>query len=375
MPTPVHFTHRSPKAILLLLATVFAVGIAAPSAEAGSAARAPGLQALQGLHPGETGPAVKRLQRILAQLGYPVKADGQFGPHTATMVRTLRADTGLDRSARVTRRFLRMLKRAQRGGPGDRRWLGIRRLRLGAKGADVRLLQNDLTQLGFAAATDGAFGPATRKSVRMFEHAAGLPVDGVLTPREVRSLKKAVKAGGMAGAVSLRTTQSTTTASETTASVTPGTTPADANQPTGQVAPASPAVATIGPNGLAIPPAGAPAAVVAIIQAGNVIAHMPYRFGGGHQSWQDTGYDCSGSVSYALHGAGLLDSPLASYDFYNWGDAGPGQWVTIYAKDSHAYMVVAGLRYDTAASEGGGSRWTADPRSPDGYVARHPAGL
>ena len=310
---------------------------------------------------------------MLARLGYPVRADGQFGPHTATMVRTLRADTGLDRSARVTKRFLRMLKRAQRGGPGDRRWLGIRKLRLGAQGADVRLLQNDLTQLGFAAATDGAFGPATRNSVRMFERAAGLRVDGVLTPREVRTLKKAVKAGGMAGAVSLRTTQSTATAS--TASVTPGTTPAEANQPTGQVAPASPAVATIGPNGLAIPPAGAPAAVVAIIQAGNVIAHMPYRFGGGHQSWQDTGYDCSGSVSYALHGAGLVESPLASYDFYTWGDAGPGQWVTVYAKDSHAYMVVAGLRYDTAASKGGGSRWTAEPRPPDGYVARHPAGL
>jgi hypothetical protein len=80
-------------------------------------------------------------------------------------------------------------------------------------------------------------------------------------------------------------------------------------------------------------------------------------------------------VSFALHGAGLLDTPLASYDFYTWGEAGPGQWVTIYAKDSHAYMVVAGLRYDTAASKGGGSRWTLDSRAPVGYVARHPAGL
>ena len=122
-------------------------------------------------------------------------------------------------------------------------------------------------------------------------------------------------------------------------------------------------------------PAGAPAAVVAIIQAGNVIAHMPYRFGGGHQNWTDSGYDCSGSVSYALHGAGLLDTPLASYDFYTWGEAGPGQWVTIYARDDHAYMVVAGLRYDTSASKGGGSRWTAAGRPPTGYVARHPAGL
>ena len=368
--TPVHSTFRSPKLLSFLLVAVFAVALLAPSAQAGSVARAPSLLAL---HPGEQGPAVKKLQRMLARLGYPIKADGQFGPHTATMVRTLRADAGLDRSARVTKRFLNVVKRAQHGGPGDRRWLGIRRLRVGAQGADVRLLQNDLTQLGFPAATDGAFGPATRTSVRLFERAAGLHVDGVLTPREVRTLKKAVKAGGMAGAVSLRTTQSATTA--TASAVSPGTTPAQANQPTGQVAPSPPAVATIGADGLAIPPAGAPAAVVAIIQAGNVIAHMPYRFGGGHQSWQDTGYDCSGSVSYALHGAGLLDSPLASYDFYNWGDAGPGQWVTIYAKDSHAYMVVAGLRYDTAASKGGGSRWTAEQRAPDGYVARHPAGL
>ena len=80
-------------------------------------------------------------------------------------------------------------------------------------------------------------------------------------------------------------------------------------------------------------------------------------------------------MSFALHGAGLLDTPLASYDFYTWGEAGPGQWVTIYAKDSHAYMVVAGLRYDTAASKGGGSRWTIASRPPAGYVARHPAGL
>jgi peptidoglycan hydrolase-like protein with peptidoglycan-binding domain len=371
MPTPVHSPHRSPKAILLLLAAIFAVGAAAPSAEAGSASRAPALTALAGLHPGEQGPAVKKLQRMLAGLGYPVKPDGQFGPHTATMVRTLRADVGLDRSARVTKRFLKAVKRAQRGGPGDRRWLGIRRLRVGTQGQDVKILQSDLTQLGFPAASDGAFGPATRTSVRMFERAAGLRVDGVLTPRDVRALKKAVKSGGMAGAVSLRTTRSSTTAAATA----PGTTPAEANQPTGQTAPAAPAAATIGANGLAIPPPGAPAAVVAIIQAGNVIAHMPYRFGGGHQSWQDTGYDCSGSVSYALHGAGLVDSPLASYDFYTWGEAGPGQWVTVYAKDSHAYMVVAGLRYDTAASKGGGSRWTAEARAPDGYVARHPAGL
>jgi peptidoglycan hydrolase-like protein with peptidoglycan-binding domain len=312
---------------------------------------------------------VRKLQRMLSHLGYPVRIDGQFGPHTATMVRTLRADAGLDRSARVTQRFLRVLGRAQRGGPGDRRWLGIRRLRLGALGKDVRLLQNALTKLGYPAATDGQFGPATRMSVRLFERAAGLREDGVVSPRETRTLKKAVRSGGMAGAVSLRSTNSATAAGGA------GSTTAQASQPTGQVAPAPPGTGSIGADGLAVAPAGSPAAVVAIIQSGNLIAHMPYRFGGGHQNWTDTGYDCSGSVSFALHGAGLLDTPLASYDFYTWGEAGPGQWVTVYAKDSHAYMVVAGLRYDTAASKGGGSRWSTDARPPDGYVARHPAGL
>jgi peptidoglycan hydrolase-like protein with peptidoglycan-binding domain len=360
--TPDRLTHRSPKGLLFLLLAVFVVTALAPSAHAGSTARAP---SLRGLHPGERGPAVRKLQRMLAHLGYPIRVDGQFGPHTATMVRTLRADAGLDRSARVTERFLRILRRAQRGGPGDRRWLGIRRLRVGTLGKDVRMLQNELTQLGYPAMTDGQFGPATRRSVRLFERAAGLRVDGVLTQREVRTLKRAARSGGMAGAVSLRSTKSTATAQGDQS----------ANQPTGQVAPPPPAAAQVGANGLAVAPAGAPAAVAAIIQAGNVIAHMPYRFGGGHQNWQDTGYDCSGSVSYALHGAGLVDTPLASYDFYSWGEPGPGQWVTVYARDDHAYMVVAGLRYDTSASKGGGSRWTTAGRVPDGYVARHPAGF
>ena len=369
MPTPDRLTHRSTKPLVFLLVAVFAAGVLVPSAMAapkGSASRTP---TLRGLHPGQTGPAVRKLQRMLARLGYPVRVDGQFGPHTATMVRTLRADAGLDRSARVTQRFLRVLRRAQRGGPGDRRWLGIRRLRVGAQGKDVRVLQNDLTRLGYRAATDGQFGPATRTSVRLFERAAGLRVDGVLTQREVRVLKKAARSGGMAGAVSLRSTQSSKSASNR------GPSANLPDQPTGQIAPPPPSAGTIGADGLAAAPAGAPAVVAAIIQSGNVIAHLPYRFGGGHQTWTDTGYDCSGSVSFALHGAGLLDSPLASYDFYTWGESGPGQWVTIYAKDDHAYMVVAGLRYDTAASKGGGSRWTADSRVPAGYVARHPAGL
>ena len=196
-------------------------------------------------------------------------------------------------------------------------------------------------QLGYPAATDGAFGPATRHSVRLFERAAGLRVDGVLTQREVRDAQERGALGrhGRRGLAAHVEDHEHRDLPRRRTPATPGTQP---NQPTGQAPPPPPAPAQIGGDGLAIAPAGAPAAVVAIIQAGNVIAHMPYRFGGGHQNWQDTGYDCSGSVSYALHGAGLLDTPLASYDFYTWGEAGPGQWVTVYAKDSHAYMVVAG---------------------------------
>jgi peptidoglycan hydrolase-like protein with peptidoglycan-binding domain len=361
--TPDSLNSRVPKTILVVLLAIFTLGVAVPSASAASSAI--GLS-LRGLHPGESGPAVRTLQRSLARLGYHVKADGQFGRHTASVVRIFRADAGMPRSSRVTVKFVRMLKRAQSGGPGDLRWLGIRRLAVGARGHDVRLLQNDLTKLGYAAATDGQFGPQTRLSVRSFERSAGLTIDGVISAREARTLKHIAKAGNEAGAVSTLPPTSTTPVAATTVA------PA---APSGQVAGAPPAVATIGSDGLAIPPAGAPAAVVAIIESGNKIAHMPYRFGGGHDTWQDTGYDCSGSVSFALHGAGLIDTPMSSYDFPSWGVAGPGQWVTVYGNAGHAYMVVAGIRFDTSASKGGGSRWTTESRSPAGYAATHPAGL
>ena len=133
--------------------------------------------------------------------------------------------------------------------------------------------------------------------------------------------------------------------------------------------------AQIGSDGLAIAPASAPPQVQAIIAAGNQIASKPYKYGGGHGKWNDSGYDCSGSVSYALHGAGLLDTAMPSGDFTDWGDPGPGQWVTIYGKASHAYMVVAGIRFDTSGRTKNGTRWQADMRSTSGYTAVHPPGL
>jgi hypothetical protein len=128
-------------------------------------------------------------------------------------------------------------------------------------------------------------------------------------------------------------------------------------------------------NGLAVPPAGAPAKVKAVIRAGNRIAKNPYKYGGGHATPNDSGSDCSGSVSYALRGGRLMTSALASSGFMSWGRRGRGRWITIRANGGHAYMLVAGVRFDTSAHGIGGSRWTARMRSPRGYVATHPAGL
>lgn len=140
-------------------------------------------------------------------------------------------------------------------------------------------------------------------------------------------------------------------------------------------APQQDQVARVLASGLAVAPAGAPGAIRRIIAAGNRIARAKYLWGGGHRRWEDRGYDCSGSVSYALRGAGLVESPLVSGAFARWGEAGPGSWVTIYAHRGHVYMVVAGLRFDTSGRRRAGSRWQAAPRSARGFKVRHPAGL
>jgi cell wall-associated NlpC family hydrolase len=128
-------------------------------------------------------------------------------------------------------------------------------------------------------------------------------------------------------------------------------------------------------NGVALPPLEAPEAVRQIIEAGNSIARTPYKWGGGHGKWQDTGYDCSGSVSFALASAGLLNGPLASGPLMSWGEPGKGKWVTIYANSGHVYLEVAGIRFDTSGQRVTGSRWQNDLRDNVGFVARHPPGL
>lgn len=133
---------------------------------------------------------------------------------------------------------------------------------------------------------------------------------------------------------------------------------------------------TLAADGSAVPPIGAPDAVVSVINAGNAIRSFPYIWGGGHGSFQDRGYDCSGSVSYALAAAGLVSRPMVSGEFENWGVPGKGKWITIYANDGHMFMVVGGLRFDTSFRDGPrGSRWQDDPRPMKGFAVRHWPGL
>jgi hypothetical protein len=133
-------------------------------------------------------------------------------------------------------------------------------------------------------------------------------------------------------------------------------------------------------DGRAEAPPGAPPEVRAVIEAANRIVDTPYVWGGGHQSWTDRGYDCSGAVGYALHGAGLLDYTMVSGTMARYlGDPGSGRWITVHANPKHVYMVVAGLRFDTrdGLTPRTGPRWHASmPRNPGRtFTPRHPTGL
>ena len=131
-------------------------------------------------------------------------------------------------------------------------------------------------------------------------------------------------------------------------------------------------------DGRAIAPPSAPPAVKAMIEAANRIRHRPYVWGGGHRSWNSRGYDCSGSVSYVMHAAGLLEYPLDSTGFMRWGSGGGGSWVRVYANKEHVFAVIAGLRWDTSFSEDGdrtGPGWSEQLRSTGGFRMRHPLGL
>ena len=223
---------------------------------------------------------------------------------------------------------------------------GARALKLGSHGRDVRVLQDFLNRAGFATGIDGHFGGGTVRAVRGWESESAIAVDGRVSRGDAKRLRdtvaKADEAGAGPGGASYVNVEK----------------------------------ATIGPDGAAVAPESAPEAVKAIIAAGNEIRDKPYRYGGGHGDFEDSGYDCSGSVSYALHGANLVSRPLDSTGFESWAKPGRGTWVTTYANSGHMYLIVAGLRFDTSGAKSrGGNRWTTEPRSSSGYVVRHPAGL
>jgi peptidoglycan hydrolase-like protein with peptidoglycan-binding domain len=228
---------------------------------------------------------------------------------------------------------------------GGSQHLGERTLKQGMRGHDVRVLQGYLTVAGYPTSIDGDFGPGTKANVVKFESGHQLPANGVVTYAQSRVLRQVVATALAGGAVTK---------------------------------------ATINSDGTATAPAGAPPAVQAMIAAANKIIDKPYIYAGGHGRWNDNGYDCSGAVSFALHGAGMLSSPEDSTELESYGSPGPGKWVTIYADASHTWIVIAGIAFDTAhygpTTPGGtGPRWLSNPTGnlADGgnYVVRHPTAL
>ena len=213
-------------------------------------------------------------------------------------------------------------------------------------GHDVRVLQDYLTIAGYPTAIDGTYGSQTEQQVKAFQSAKGLKPNGTVTVRVEKLLRATIAA-------------------------------IDAVPAVGR--------ARINADGTATAPQGAPAIVLKLIAAANKIIDKPYIYAGGHGTWNDSGYDCSGAVSYALHGAGLLSAPEDSTELESYGSPGRGQWVTIYADPGHTWIVVAGIAFDTAdfggpnVPSGSGPRWRSNPTGnlADGgsYVIRHPAGL
>ncbi len=256
-------------------------------------------------------------------------------------------------------------------------------LKRGSEGARVAKVQSWL-----GIASDGIFGPGTKRAVKRFQRSHGLTADGIVGPVTWSTLKgsrarKASSGGGKRSAVVLLQRELGISADGIFG---PGTEAAVKSFQSshgltadGIVGPAT--WSALGHAGrstiLKRRGSGSPGldVVARVVRAANRIQSKPYKYGGGHGRWNDSGYDCSGSVSYALHGGRLLSSALTSGGFMSWGAPGKGRRITIYASPSHVYMVIDGRRFDTTGRSETGSRWQASDRSSAGYVVRHPPGL
>jgi peptidoglycan hydrolase-like protein with peptidoglycan-binding domain len=320
------------------------------------------------LHRGVSGADVSTLQRWLTVAGFTTPVDGIFGRVTAGNVSRFERRHHLIVNGIVTAPVARELKaivddetngRAASGGAFVNPMappptappsatitplvgiglFGGRVLHIGMRGPSIRGMQEYLSAAGFPVTADGRFGSATRKAVIAFQAAKTLAASGIMNVASADALRTAVAA-------------------------------IDASN-TGQKA-------ILTPQGLAVEPVGAPPAVKEVIAAANHIATLPYVYGGGHAIWDDTGYDCSGSTSFALHGAGLIGAPEDSGELESYGEPGPGAWITLYANAGHVYMNIAGLWFDTAGqkSSNGQDRWsTTRLSSRRGFIIRHPGGL